>query len=107
MVEEILEVAYVKDSKLFERDMATRRSKARADLRAETGKPRYWAVPCFLPRAWLTASVPSRLGWDDEQIEGWRIMLDRNVSHGCLNREGRPKAPINRSRCAALAVLFF
>ncbi|KAG8886313.1 hypothetical protein FRB98_001333 [Tulasnella sp. 332] len=51
--EEILVIAYSRDPKLFDRDGATRRSKARADLRAQTG-------------------------WVDEQIEGWRIMLDRN-----------------------------
>ncbi|KAK2460847.1 hypothetical protein APHAL10511_007317 [Amanita phalloides] len=54
-VETILELAYIRDPKLFSRDGATRRSKARADLKAETG-------------------------WADEQIEGWRIMLERNVS---------------------------
>lgn len=38
MIEEILEVAYLKDPKLFDRDANTKRSKARADLRAETGR---------------------------------------------------------------------
>ncbi|KAF8068903.1 hypothetical protein FPV67DRAFT_1414720 [Lyophyllum atratum] len=51
--ETILELAYIRDTKLFDRDAQTRRSKARADLKAETG-------------------------WSDEQIEGWRIMLERN-----------------------------
>ncbi|KAG6852902.1 hypothetical protein C0991_008271 [Blastosporella zonata] len=51
--ETILELAYIRDPKLFDRDMQTRRSKARADLKAQTG-------------------------WDDPQIEGWRIMLERN-----------------------------
>ncbi|KAF8639204.1 hypothetical protein AX17_001690 [Amanita inopinata Kibby_2008] len=51
--ETILELAYIRDPKLFERDAATRRSKARAELKAQTG-------------------------WGDEQIEGWRIMLERN-----------------------------
>ncbi|KAG9005509.1 hypothetical protein FRB94_001515 [Tulasnella sp. JGI-2019a] len=51
--EGILLTAYSRDPKLFDRDAATRRSKARTDLRAQTG-------------------------WADEQIEGWRIMLDRN-----------------------------
>lgn len=54
-MEMILELAYIKDPSLFERDMKTRRSKARQDLKAQTG-------------------------WADEQIEGWRIMLERNVS---------------------------
>ncbi|KAF9234263.1 hypothetical protein BU15DRAFT_79219 [Melanogaster broomeanus] len=51
--ETILELAYIRDSKLFDRNAQTRRSKARADLKAQTG-------------------------WSDEQIEGWRIMLERN-----------------------------
>ncbi|KAM6501204.1 hypothetical protein JOM56_004218 [Amanita muscaria] len=51
--ETILELAYLRDPKLFDRDAATRRSKARADLKAQTG-------------------------WEDEQIEGWKIMLERN-----------------------------
>ncbi|KAF8552076.1 hypothetical protein OG21DRAFT_193376 [Imleria badia] len=48
-----LELAYIRDPKLFDRDAETRRSKARADLKQQTG-------------------------WTDEQIEGWRIMLERN-----------------------------
>ncbi|KAF8649623.1 hypothetical protein AX16_005712 [Volvariella volvacea WC 439] len=52
-VETILELAYLKDPSLFDRDAQTRRSKARTDLKAQTG-------------------------WGDEQIEGWRIMLERN-----------------------------
>ncbi|KAG8953747.1 hypothetical protein FRC04_001952 [Tulasnella sp. 424] len=51
--EDILARAYIRDPKLFEKDAATRRSKARADLKAETGMA-------------------------DEQIEGWRTMLERN-----------------------------
>ncbi|OBZ67810.1 hypothetical protein A0H81_12349 [Grifola frondosa] len=51
--ETILELAYLRDPKLFDRDGQTRRSKARADLKAQTG-------------------------WSDEQIEGWKIMLERN-----------------------------
>ncbi|KAH8108784.1 hypothetical protein DFH11DRAFT_1516412, partial [Phellopilus nigrolimitatus] len=47
------ELAYISNPKVFERDAETRRSKARADLKAQTG-------------------------WSDEQIEGWRIMLERN-----------------------------
>ncbi|KAJ7754498.1 hypothetical protein B0H16DRAFT_746484 [Mycena metata] len=49
----ICELAYIRDPKLFDRDVQTRRSKARADLKTQTG-------------------------WDDEQLEGWRIMLERN-----------------------------
>ena len=37
-VETILELAYIRDPKLFDRDAATRRSKARAELRTQTGK---------------------------------------------------------------------
>ncbi|KZT53103.1 hypothetical protein CALCODRAFT_475096 [Calocera cornea HHB12733] len=52
-VETVLEQTYIRDPKLFDRDAATRRTKQRADLRAQTG-------------------------WSDEQLEGWRIMLERN-----------------------------
>jgi hypothetical protein len=38
MLENILELAYIQDPKVFDRDSATRRSKQRADLRAETGE---------------------------------------------------------------------
>ncbi|EIM92125.1 uncharacterized protein STEHIDRAFT_143565 [Stereum hirsutum FP-91666 SS1] len=51
--ETILEMAYIRDAKVFERDAATRRGKDRVALRAQTG-------------------------WDDSQIEGWHIMLERN-----------------------------
>lgn len=36
--ETILELAYIRDPKLFNRDAETRRSKARADLKAQTGE---------------------------------------------------------------------
>ncbi|KAF8474463.1 hypothetical protein DFH94DRAFT_762554 [Russula ochroleuca] len=49
----IIELAYIASPKVFERDAATRRSKERAALRAQSG-------------------------WVDEQIEGFRIMLDRD-----------------------------
>ncbi|KAG2036833.1 hypothetical protein BDR03DRAFT_865260 [Suillus americanus] len=48
----VLELAYIRDPELFARDANTRRSKARSDLKAETGK--------------------------SFQIEGWKIMLERN-----------------------------
>ncbi|KAK0452426.1 hypothetical protein EV421DRAFT_1702375 [Armillaria borealis] len=51
--ETIVELAYIQDPKQFDRDANTRRSKGRADLKAQTG-------------------------WSDEQIEGWWIMLERN-----------------------------
>ncbi|TFK49033.1 hypothetical protein OE88DRAFT_1809910 [Heliocybe sulcata] len=49
----IVERAYMRDPGLFERDAKTRRSDGRARLKTETG-------------------------WSDEQIEGWRIMLERD-----------------------------
>lgn len=52
--ETVLELAFIDDPAVFERDGQTRRSPARADLKARTG-------------------------WSDEQIEGWRIMLERDV----------------------------
>ncbi|KAJ7167340.1 hypothetical protein C8R43DRAFT_171813 [Mycena crocata] len=51
--ETICELAYIRDSKLFDRDAQTKRGKPRTDLKAQTG-------------------------WSDEQLEGWRIMLERN-----------------------------
>ncbi|KAJ7266903.1 hypothetical protein B0H12DRAFT_1010510 [Mycena haematopus] len=51
--ETICELAYIRDPKLFDRDAQTRRGKPRADLKAQTG-------------------------WTDEQLEGWRIMLEKN-----------------------------
>ncbi|KAG8803539.1 hypothetical protein FRC17_006160, partial [Serendipita sp. 399] len=53
-IETTLELAYIENPKLFDRDSATRKSEARARLIAKTG-------------------------WSHEQLEGWRIMLDRNV----------------------------
>ncbi|TCD70688.1 hypothetical protein EIP91_002063 [Steccherinum ochraceum] len=51
--ETILELAYIRDPSLFDRDAQTRRSKGRDELRIQTG-------------------------WADEQIEGWKIMLEKN-----------------------------
>lgn len=51
--ETVLELAYIRDPELFARDANTRRSKARSELKAQTN-------------------------WSDEQIEGWKIMLERN-----------------------------
>ncbi|KAF9528371.1 hypothetical protein CPB83DRAFT_813976 [Crepidotus variabilis] len=48
----MIEQAYLRDPKVFERDAATRRGKDRAQLKTQTG-------------------------WDDGQIEGWKVMLDR------------------------------
>lgn len=53
--ETMLELAYLSDPSVFARDAVTRRSKARADLQARTG-------------------------WDHSQIEGWAVILERNVS---------------------------
>ncbi|KAJ8094617.1 hypothetical protein AAF712_016724 [Marasmius tenuissimus] len=51
--EMILERAYIQNPQLFDRDMATKRSKGREDLRIRTG-------------------------WDDQKIEGWKSMLERD-----------------------------
>ncbi|WOO77510.1 CUE domain-containing protein 3 [Vanrija pseudolonga] len=48
-----LELAYIRNPAVFGRDAATRRSAARKELRDATG-------------------------YDDGQLEGWKIMLDRN-----------------------------
>lgn len=61
---------------MFDRDAATRRSKARADLKAKTSKSGYGP---FHALADITAP-----DWTDEQIEGWRIMLERNVRFGAV-----------------------
>ena len=83
--ETILALAYIQDPKLFDRDAETRRSKPRADLKGRTGNDHGIKVT-------LGATKIFSPGWTDEQIEGWRIMLDRNVSgsiwihsnsHGC------------------------
>ena len=50
-----LELAYLRDASLFDRDSETRRSRARSQLREASGM-------------------------DDSQLEGWRLMLERNVS---------------------------
>ncbi|WVR04272.1 hypothetical protein IAU60_001272 [Kwoniella sp. DSM 27419] len=50
---DMLRTAYIGNPALFERDGVTRRSNERKKLREATG-------------------------WDDSQIEGWRIMLDRD-----------------------------
>jgi len=71
--ETMLELAYMRDLKVFDRDAATRKSKARADLRTQTGKA------SFLVRS-DCLDVYKFTGWADEQIEGWKIMLERTVS---------------------------
>lgn len=71
-VETILELAYIADPRQFDRDAQTRRSQARVKLRAQTGEN--CAVVVISPLIVLFA------GWVDEQIEGWKIMLERNVS---------------------------
>jgi hypothetical protein len=53
--ETIIEQAYLRDPGIFDRDANTRRGKGRIELRKLTG-------------------------WADEQIEGWRVMLERTVS---------------------------
>jgi activating signal cointegrator complex subunit 2 len=69
--ETILELAYIRDPNLFDRDAQTRRSKARTDLKAQTGE--LLSLDHTYKCSYLS------LGWSDEQIEGWRIMLERNV----------------------------
>lgn len=71
--ETILELAYIRDPKLFNRDAETRRSKARADLKAQTGECLDNGIIGFF----FSYAIYS--GWVDEQIEGWRVMLERNV----------------------------
>lgn len=44
-IESILELAYTTNPKVFERDAATRRSKERAVLRAQTGAPTTYLPP--------------------------------------------------------------
>lgn len=51
----LLNSIYLTSPDLFNTTSVVRRSKARIDLKAKTGL-------------------------DDQQLEGWRIMLDRNVS---------------------------
>ncbi|CAE6446410.1 unnamed protein product [Rhizoctonia solani] len=57
-----LELAWLEDDQVFERDAETRRSKARADLKAKTGM-------------------------SDEQIEGWKVMLERDPRRQAKIRE--------------------
>lgn len=76
MVVNILELAYIKDPKLFDRDANTRRSAARASLKAETGMRDFISIHQYISSLFFA-------GWGDEQIEGWRIMLERNVCLSC------------------------
>jgi hypothetical protein len=71
----LLEDLYMSNKKVFDRDGATRRGKDRAALKEKTGES---------PTSWAGISSPLSLtpvypaGLSDEQIEGWRIMLERN-----------------------------
>jgi len=76
-VQTIIEMAYIANPKVFERDAATRRSKERAVLRAQTGAS-HWASLVEGMCA-MADGCPLPQGWVDEQIEGFRIMLDRDV----------------------------
>ncbi|CAE6444749.1 unnamed protein product [Rhizoctonia solani] len=60
--ESALELAWLADAHVFERDAETRRSKARADLKIKTSM-------------------------SDEQIEGWKVMLERNPRQQAKIRE--------------------
>jgi len=55
-IEAILELAYASDASIFARDKNTRKSKRREELR-------------------------NRTGWADDLIEGWAVMLERDVGH--------------------------
>jgi activating signal cointegrator complex subunit 2 len=73
--EMVLELAYIRDPKLFERDAQTRRGQSRMDLKTQTGESNdCWL---FIGLLW---EFSHHTGWSDEQIEGWKIMLERNVS---------------------------
>ncbi|KAF4564679.1 hypothetical protein EYR36_002617 [Pleurotus pulmonarius] len=76
--ETILELAYIANSKVFDRDSATRRSKERIALKAQTGE--YPGIRAFDVLVYTTfdANGCGAVGWDDNQIEGWGIMLERN-----------------------------
>ncbi|KAH8089072.1 hypothetical protein HD553DRAFT_305089 [Filobasidium floriforme] len=71
-----LEQLYLQNPSAFERNAATRRSKMREQMRQQTG-------------------------WSDEQLEGWKIMLERNpLKDKILSRHGDPRgnrAPADRS----------
>lgn len=56
--ETILELAYIRDPKVFDRDSNTRRGKARADLKAQTGE----RTPFLLRRQELTKHNICRMG---------------------------------------------
>ncbi|RSH90085.1 hypothetical protein EHS25_001418 [Saitozyma podzolica] len=58
-IQTTLELAYIADARVFDRDANTRRSNARKQLREETGM-------------------------DDGQLEGWRVMLERNPHKGAI-----------------------
>jgi len=74
-----LEQLYMSNPKAFDRDAATRRSKLRDQMRKQTGKPR--AISSQHGGAHVLIFT-AFTGWSDEQLEGWRIMLERNVSGG-------------------------
>jgi activating signal cointegrator complex subunit 2 len=67
--ETVLELTYLRDPKLFDRDGKTRRDNARTELKKQTGKPNIH----FYHRLLQLACI----GWGDEQIEGWKIMFER------------------------------
>ncbi len=79
--ETICEVAYLRDPKLFDRDGVTRRSKQRTDLKEQTGEL-VQKTPASIIRmnGILMLLISRSTGWSDEQLEGWRIMLEKNVS---------------------------
>jgi activating signal cointegrator complex subunit 2 len=65
--EMILELAYLRDPKVFERDAMTRRSKARTDLKTQTG-----IVVFFTSPKSLSYGITFRLGrWTNRRMEGY------------------------------------
>ncbi|BEI86421.1 hypothetical protein CcaverHIS002_0607080 [Cutaneotrichosporon cavernicola] len=68
----LLELAYLQTPALFNRDSATRRSPARADLRERTGM-------------------------DDGQIEGWKVMLERNPHKDAILERHQFSRPANNA----------
>ena len=71
-IESILELAYMTNPKVFERDAATRRSKERAVLRAQTGAP-----ATYLPRSLLTTYL--KAGWTNKSKDSKSCSIEMYV----------------------------
>ncbi|KAH0826618.1 hypothetical protein J3R83DRAFT_4983 [Lanmaoa asiatica] len=70
--ETILELAYIRDPKLFDRNAETHEEASRVPISSNR------QVMVALSKVTIRANKISLPGWTDEQIEGWRIMLERN-----------------------------